>query len=922
MKNFITNHKPTFLSIAFLILFGTSVSFATPTPYTLDPNCTPTDPDCRIMIQGDLLGTNLTVTGQSVSIAAPALVTPTINYSALQGYVDNGYVHNYRVYAYKNTPTGRVYSSTYATIPVISGSVDAPTSINQVIQNPNVGLYTANGASRNYRVYAFKNVTGGRVYSTSYATLSSDFVDNNDASTNNRFDLSWDPVPGADGYRVLVYIPSENIAYDKGRDTPSPSFRDEGIGSLTTLTVTNGVGVIDQGSSQLVYTVNISWDAVPGADGYRVLKSNENTVTSSGAYSGYGYGSNTNTLWQYTAGYDTTSTSLIDDACNAVCFDTTLADVSATSGYSNTAAINGLLTTQSGIRITAGKYINWGSTAGSAGYGFRDNAGTLEYKNSGGSWEAFSSGGVELHGGGGFVVGNGVVTYRSIFIGTDAGLNAFSAASANFIGDGAGRGATDADGSNFFGQDAGRDALSADASNFIGAYAGQNAAEANNSNFFGNSAGLNATNASQSNFFGTQAGSSATNAYNSNFLGSNAGSGATNAYNSNFFGPNAGYQATSASFSNFIGNAAGTSATNAAYSNLFGNGAGQNAANASYSNFFGQAAGFGATNASYSNLFGYRVGYDVTGGSNTIGSNNIIIGTNISLPNATANAINIGGVLFGTGTYSTTTGNPSITPVSGGRIGIGVVSPAYTLQVGNSSVSGIVARFQNSSGTCDINPTTSSLACSSDITLKKNITTLADNTPFILTTLPLAPQQSLLTRLSLLTPVSYNWNIESDTDQKHAGFIAQQVEQVFPDLVYTDATTNLKSINYGGFAPYIVRAIQEAGIAISTVIPEGLDNTAYGKIKEFLRGVAVEGKAIFDTVQTKRLCVDDVCVTRDEFKQMLDVSRGSQTSQNSGQATTEQNSDIVADTIETAPETEATTAAETPQNEPLSDSLE
>ena len=65
----------------------------------------------------------------------------------------------------------------------------------------------------------------------------------------------------------------------------------------------------------------------------------------------------------------------------------------------------------------------------------------------------------------------------------------------------------------------------------------------------------------------------------------------------------------------------------------------------------------------------------------TIGNNNIIIGTNITLPASTANAINIGGVLFGTGCYSTTSGIPSYAPISGGKIGIGIVSPSYTLDV-------------------------------------------------------------------------------------------------------------------------------------------------------------------------------------------------------------------------------------------------
>ena len=36
-------------------------------------------------------------------------------------------------------------------------------------------------------------------------------------------------------------------------------------------------------------------------------------------------------------------------------------------------------------------YLNFGATAGSNGYGIRDNAGVLEFKNSGGSWASIQS---------------------------------------------------------------------------------------------------------------------------------------------------------------------------------------------------------------------------------------------------------------------------------------------------------------------------------------------------------------------------------------------------------------------------------------------------------------------------------------------------------------------------------------------------
>lgn len=43
-------------------------------------------------------------------------------------------------------------------------------------------------------------------------------------------------------------------------------------------------------------------------------------------------------------------------------------------------------------RLPASYYINFGTTVGSGGYGFRDNAGTMEFKNSGGAWASFSGG--------------------------------------------------------------------------------------------------------------------------------------------------------------------------------------------------------------------------------------------------------------------------------------------------------------------------------------------------------------------------------------------------------------------------------------------------------------------------------------------------------------------------------------------------
>jgi hypothetical protein len=148
-------------------------------------------------------------------------------------------------------------------------------------------------------------------------------------------------------------------------------------------------------------------------------------------------------------------------------------------------------------------------------------------------------------------------------------------------------------------------------------------------------------------------------------------------------GYSAGQSTTNTTGSIIIGSPAGVGAQSASYSNIIGFGAGNFATFASASNIIGYNAGIFAASASYSNLFGYNAGRgDIDG--NTIGPNNIIIGTNISLPYNYQNGINIGSIIFGSGSYSTTTGIPSSGSVGNGRIGINQPSPSFNLDVSGS----------------------------------------------------------------------------------------------------------------------------------------------------------------------------------------------------------------------------------------------
>ncbi|MCC6198751.1 tail fiber domain-containing protein [Candidatus Nomurabacteria bacterium] len=256
--------------------------------------------------------------------------------------------------------------------------------------------------------------------------------------------------------------------------------------------------------------------------------------------------------------------------------------------------------------------------------------------------------------------------------------------------------------------------------------AGQGSEYSNANNvILGKNAGVGATYAEGSVFLGESAGqnvSSISWSLPSVMIGRYAGSNGVSTPGSVFLGTEAGQSATNAGRAQFIGTSAGAGATNASASNFFGYYAGFLAVNAQYSTFIGRYSGSYASNASQSILIGERVGnnagsyFDALGAG--IGSNNIIIGTNISLPDSTANAINIGGVLFGTGTNADVgTFNPFTPPIkttmSAGKIGIGVLPASLTATL-NTTGTTSQAPFRIVSTTAPTSPNNGDLWIASD----------------------------------------------------------------------------------------------------------------------------------------------------------------------------------------------------------------
>jgi hypothetical protein len=278
------------------------------------------------------------------------------------------------------------------------------------------------------------------------------------------------------------------------------------------------------------------------------------------------------------------------------------------------------------------------------------------------------------------------------------------------------------------------------------------------------------------------------------FIGFGAGSGDNYdappiAKENNFIGYYAGKYVKLGDDNVFIGGHAGANCDNAASSVIIGGMANSanfasDPSNTNNNVYIGYSAA--RVNPGNNNVI---IGKDA--GNNSVGSNNVFIGNQAGYSETGSNKLYIDNsstsspLIYG----DFTDGSEKL--VINGNLGIGIASPTQKLDVnGNARFSSIGsgAYVGAVNRTSDGTLTTAT----SDIRSKENINTLT----------------GCLNSVLNIRGVSFYWKSEPRMGRR-IGFVAQEVEQVIPELVFTNPSDGLKGVNYPEMSAVLVEAIKE-----------------------------------------------------------------------------------------------------------------
>ncbi len=209
------------------------------------------------------------------------------------------------------------------------------------------------------------------------------------------------------------------------------------------------------------------------------------------------------------------------------------------------------------------------------------------------------------------------------------------------------------------------------------------------------------------------------------------------------------------------------------------------------------------------------------------------------------------------GSYAGVNTAPTNGLIVSGNVGIGTTTPLAKLDVAGannittplfqlSSVASYATTTEfvvNNNGSANLAGT---LTQNSDQRLKTNVTNL--------------DASSSLAAVNALNPVTFNWIDPAKSSVPQYGFIAQDVQKIFPSLIAITSPTALTpdgtlSLNYIDLIAPVVKAIQALSSEIALI-----ENTIAG----FAQSITSQ-KGNF----TNELCVGSTCVTPAQFQAMV-----------------------------------------------------
>ncbi|RNJ51378.1 beta strand repeat-containing protein [Methylocystis hirsuta] len=426
----------------------------------------------------------------------------------------------------------------------------------------------------------------------------------------------------------------------------------------------------------------------------------------------------------------------------------------------------------------------------------------------------------------------------------------------------------------------------------VGHQAGVQVTTGNDNTFSGFFAGFNMTTGNSNTVFGARAGLNATSTYENTLIGALTGqnisqaAGAAYGQGETLIGYNAGNAITTGTYNTFVGHQAGKVLTTGGSNTGIGRAVFNALTLGAYNTGLGHASGFYVTtggsnvclgNSACSNPLTYGAGIQT--GSYNIGigeyagatgdfTNTTAIG-NYAAPGAS----NVMVLSSASSTYAQSVGVASTTPwgkfvidtsnlaagtpefsvgsstrndlivMQSGNVGIGTTSPTAQLHTTGT------VRFSNFGAGTLTTDASGNLSVSSDERLK-NID---------------APFTRGLADIAKLSPISYHWNVVSGLDMgtQYAGFSAQNVQAAIPEAVGS-STSGYLTLQDRPLIAAVVNAIKELSAKLDT-----LATHVSGFAESFTTKELVATNGRFDEVDARTLCLDGVCITKDQLAAVL-----------------------------------------------------